>query len=322
MSSKTESSSDMPTRVLGRTGVEVSLIGLGGWHLGFKYIDEDLSIRLIRDAIDAGINFMDNCWDYNDGASETRMGKALQDGYRERVFLMTKIDGRTKKDAAKQLDESLRRLKTDHIDLVQHHEILRFEDPHRIFDDEGANAALVEARDAGKISFIGFTGHKDPRIHLYMLEVAKANGFQFDTVQMPLNVMDAHFRSFEKLVLPELNRQDIGVLAMKTLANGTILESKTVSATECLHYAMNLPVSTVITGCESMRDLDQALNAARTFKPLAQKEVDTLLAQTAAAASRGEFELFKTSSIYDGTAAHPEWLGEEPAKIQRVIQTS
>jgi aryl-alcohol dehydrogenase-like predicted oxidoreductase len=322
MASKTEPDSDIPRRVLGRTGAQVSLVGLGGWHLGFKYIDEDFSIRLIRDAIDAGINFMDNCWDYNDGASETRMGKALQDGYRERVFLMTKIDGRTKKDAAQQLDESLRRLQTDHIDLVQHHEILRFEDPHRIFDDEGANAALIEARDAGKISFIGFTGHKDPRIHLYMLEVAAANGFQFDTVQMPLNVMDAHFRSFEKMVLPELKKQNIGVLAMKTLANGSILESKTVNATECLHYAMNLPVSTVITGCESMEDLEQALDAARTFKPLDTEAVSALLARTAEAASRGEFELFKTSSIYDGTAAHPEWLGEEPAKIQRVMQTS
>ena len=322
MSSKTEPDSGIPTRVLGRTGVEVSLIGLGGWHLGFKYIDEDLSIRIIREAIDNGINFMDNCWDYNDGASEKRMGQALQDGYRERVFLMTKIDGRTKKDAAKQLDESLRRLKTDHIDLVQHHEVLRFEDPHRIFDDEGANAALLEAREAGKLSFIGFTGHKDPRIHLYMLEVAKANGFQFDTVQMPLNVMDAHFRSFEKMVLPELNRQNIGVLAMKTLANGAILESKTVNATECLQYAMNLPVSTVITGCESMDDLEQALNAARTFKPLAAEEVEALLAKTKEPAARGEFELFKTSSIYDGTASHPEWLGEEPPKVQRVMQTS
>ncbi|HEY2963192.1 MAG TPA: aldo/keto reductase [Pyrinomonadaceae bacterium] len=312
----------MPTRALGRTGIQVSLIGLGGWHLGFKYIDEELSVRIVRTAIDNGVNFMDNCWDYNDGASEKRMGKALQDGYRDRVFLMTKIDGRTKKDAAKQLDESLRRLKTDHIDLVQHHEILRFEDPHRIFDDEGANAALLEARDAGKLRFIGFTGHKDPRIHLYMLEVAKTNGFQFDTVQMPLNVMDAHFRSFEKMVLPELNKDNTGVLAMKTLANGTILESKTVTATECLHYAMNLPVSTVITGCESMEDLDQALNAARTFKPMPDKEVNSLLAKTAQAASRGEFELFKTTSIYDGTASNPEWLGEEPPKVQRVIQTS
>jgi aryl-alcohol dehydrogenase-like predicted oxidoreductase len=311
----------MPTRVLGRTGVEVSLVGLGGWHLGFNYIDEELSTRIIRTAIDNGINFMDNCWDYNDGASEKRMGKALKDGYRDRVFLMTKIDGRTRKDAAEQLDESLKRLQVDHIDLVQHHEILRYEDPHRIFDEQGANAALLEARDAGKIRFIGFTGHKDPRIHLYMLEVAKQNGFHFDTVQMPLNVMDAHFRSFEKLVLPELVKDDIGVLAMKTLANGTILECKTVTATECLQYAMNLPVSVVITGCESMGDLEQALNAARTFKPLSDDEVSSLLAKTEQAASRGEYELFKTTSIYDGTASHPEWLGEEPPKVQRVIQT-
>ena len=311
---------EMPARTLGRTGVEVSLIGLGGWHLGFKHIDDDLSIRIIRTAVDNGINFMDNCWDYNEGASEIRMGKALRDGYRERVFLMTKIDGRTKEEAAKQLDESLRRLQTDHIDLVQHHEILRFEDPHRIFDEQGANAALIEARDAGKIRFIGFTGHKDPRIHLYMLEVARENGFQFDTVQMPLNVMDAHYRSFEKLVLPELVQQNIGVLAMKTLANGTILESKTVTAIECLHYAMNLPTSVVITGCEDLEDLEQALTAARTFKPLRDDEVRALLGKTEKAASRGEFELFKTTSVYDGTAAHPEWLGEEPPEVQRVVQ--
>jgi len=312
---------EMPMRTLGRTGVKVSVIGLGGWHLGFKYIDEELSIRMIRHAIDNGINFMDNCWDYNDGASEKRMGKALKDGYRDRVFLMTKIDGRTKKDAAKQLEESLERMQTDHIDLVQHHEILRFEDPHRIFDEQGANAALIEARDAGKISFIGFTGHKDPHIHLHMLEVAKENGFEFDTVQMPLNVMDAHYRSFEKRVLPELVKQNIGVLAMKTLANGMILESKTVSAIECLQYAMNLPVSVVITGCESMENLEQALTAARTFKPMSDEQIQSLLNKTAAAASRGEFELFKTTSIYDGTASHPEWLGDEPPDVQRVMQT-
>ena len=312
---------EIPMRTLGRTGVEVSVIGLGGWHLGFKYIDEELSIRIIRHAIDNGINFMDNCWDYNDGASEKRMGKALQDGYRDRVFLMTKIDGRTKKDAAKQLDESLERLQTDHIDLVQHHEILRFEDPHRIFDEQGANAALIEARDAGKISFIGFTGHKDPHIHLHMLEVAKENGFEFDTVQMPLNVMDAHYLSFEKMVLPELVKQNIGVLGMKALANGTILESKTLTAIECLQYAMNLPTSVVITGCESMENLEQALTAARTFKPMTDEQVKALLSKTAKAASRGEYELFKTTSIYDGTASHPEWLGEEPPEVQRVIQT-
>jgi aryl-alcohol dehydrogenase-like predicted oxidoreductase len=321
MAAKTQANSGMPMRTLGRTGVEVSLVGLGGWHLGFDCIDEELSTRIIRTAIDNGINFMDNCWDYNDGASEKRMGKALQDGYRDRVFLMTKIDGRTRKDAAKQLDESLKRLRVDHIDLVQHHEILRYEDPHRIFDEEGANAALVEARDAGKLRFIGFTGHKDPHIHRYMLEVAKQNGFRFDAVQMPLNVMDAHFRSFEKLVLPQLVQDEIGVLAMKTLANGTILESKTVSATECLQYAMNLPVSVVITGCESMRDLEQALAAARTFQQMNDAQVKSLLAKTAQAASRGEYELFKTTSVYDGTATHPEWLGEEPPKVQRVIQT-
>ena len=318
MSNQTHS--EMPRRRLGRTGVEVSLIGLGGWHLGFKSIDEELSIRIIRTAIDNGINFMDNCWDYNEGASEIRMGKALRDGYRERAFVMTKIDGRTKQDAAKQLDESLKRLELDHIDLVQHHEILRYEDPHRIFDEKGANAALLEARDAGKISYIGFTGHKDPRIHLYMLEVAAENGFTFDTVQMPLNVMDAHYRSFEKMVLPELVKQDIGVLAMKTMANGSILKSNTVTAIECLHYAMNLPSSVVITGCESMENLEQALTAARTFEPMNEEQVKNLLSKTAQAGSRGEYELFKTSSVYDGTATHPEWLGEEPPEVQSVMQ--
>jgi predicted aldo/keto reductase-like oxidoreductase len=322
MSEQAESNSEMPMRTLGHTGVQVSVIGLGGWHLGFKSIDEQLSIRIIRSAIDNGINFMDNCWDYNDGASEIRMGKALRDGYRDRTFLMTKIDGRTKQDAAKQLDESLQRLQTDHIDLVQHHEILRYEDPHRVFDEQGANAALIEARNAGKIRFIGFTGHKDPHIHLHMLEVAEENDFQFDTVQMPLNVMDAHYRSFEKLVLPELLKQNIGVLAMKTLANGTILESKTVTAIECLHYAMNLPTSVVITGCESMEDLEQALTAARTFKPMTDEQVRSLLNRTEQPASRGEYELFKTTSIYDGTASHPEWLGEEPPEVQRVMQTN
>src|SRR6266550_3635788 len=178
---------------------------------------------LVRTAIDRGINFMDNCWDYNDGESERRMGKALGDGYREKAFLMTEIDGRTKQEAAKQLDESLRRLQVDCIDLVQHHEVIRYEDPHRIFDEAGANAALVEARAAGKLRYIGFTGHKDPRIHLHMLEVAAAHGFMFDTAQMPLNVMDAHYRSFESRVVPELAKQGIGVLGMKSMANGILL---------------------------------------------------------------------------------------------------
>ncbi len=310
---------EMPYRVLGSTGEQVSAIGLGGWHLGLKQVDEQLSIRIVRRAIDRGINFMDNCWDYNDGASEIRMGDALRDGYRNRAFLMTKVDGRSKGEATRQLEESLRRLQTDCIDLVQHHEILRYEDPHRIFDEDGANAALVQARKAGKLRYIGFTGHKDPRIHLYMLEVAKEHGFQFDTVQMPLNVMDAHYRSFEKLVLPELLKQNIGALGMKTMANGHILKSNTVTAIECLHYALNLPTSVVITGVESMEILEQAFTAARTFRPMSTAQVEALLAKTARAAARGEFELFKTTSIYDGTAYYPKWLGEEPQRVRRVM---
>jgi aryl-alcohol dehydrogenase-like predicted oxidoreductase len=309
----------MPTRALGRTGGTVSAIGLGGWHLALPHVDEPLSLRIVRSAIDNGITFMDNSWDYNDGQSELRMGKALRDGYRDRVFLMTKIDGRSKKEAARQLDESLRRLGTDRIDLVQHHEILRFEDPYRLFDEHGANAALLEARQAGKLRYIGFTGHKDPRIHLHTLEVAEDYGFTFDTVQMPLNVMDAHYRSFEKLVLPELVKRRIGVLGMKPLANGIILRSRTVSATECLRYALHLPTDVVITGIDSMKVLEQALEVARTFRPLSEGEVTALLAKTADAALRGEYEPFKTSSIFDATAQHPEWLGEEPERLQKLM---
>jgi aryl-alcohol dehydrogenase-like predicted oxidoreductase len=309
----------MPTRLLGATGERVSAIGMGGWHLGLKHVDEQLSFRILRQGIDNGITFLDNSWDYNDGASEIRMGKALRDGYRRKVFLMTKIDGRSKREAMRQLEESLRRLQTDCIDLVQHHEILRYEDPHRIFDEEGANAALVEAQQAGKLRYIGFTGHKDPRIHLHMLEVAQAQGFSFDAVQMPLNVMDAHYRSFERLVLPELVARRIGVLAMKTIANGLILRSNTVTAIECLRYALNLPTSVVITGIDGLEILEQALETARTFKPMSGDEVRALLGKTAQAASRGEFELFKTTSLFDATATNPEWLGEEPERVQRLM---
>src|SRR5438876_3200718 len=293
--------STIPYRTLGTTGERVSAIGLGGWHLGLERVDEPLSVRIIRTAIDRGINFLDNCWDYNDGASETRMGRALRDGYRRKVFLMTKIDARSYAEATRQLDQSLARLRTDRIDLVQHHEILRYDDPHRIFDEEGANRALVDGQRAGKIRYIGFTGHKDPHIHLYMLDVAREHGFLFDTVQMPLNVMDAHYRSFGKLVLPELTKQEIGVLGMKPMANGIILKSETVSPIECLHYALNLPTSVVITGVDSMEILDQACEAARTFRPWREAEVDAILSKTTTAAARGEFEPFKTSSIFDGT---------------------
>jgi aryl-alcohol dehydrogenase-like predicted oxidoreductase len=232
---------------------------------------------------------------------------------------MTKIDGRSKKEAARQLDESLKRLGVDHLDLVQHHEIIRYEDPHRIFDDEGANAALIEAREAGKIRYIGFTGHKDPRIHLYMLEVADQHGFRFDTVQMPLNLMDAHYRSFAKEVLPELVRRNIGVLGMKSMANGILLKSNTVTPIECLHYALNLPTSVVITGIDSLEILEQAFEAVRTFLPLTNQEIEALCAKTANAAAKGEYEPFKTSSIFDSTASNPEWLGEEPERIQQLV---
>jgi len=306
-------------RTLGSTGESVSAIGVGGWHLGLKHVDEKLAIRIVRDAIDRGINFLDNCWDYNEGESEKRMGKALGDGYRERAFVMTKIDGRNKKEAAKQLDESLKRLDLDCIDLVQHHEILRFEDPHRIFHEDGANAALVEARDAGKLRYIGFTGHKDPHVHLYMLEVAEQNGFRFDTVQMPLNVMDAHYRSFGNQLVPELVKLKIGILGMKSMANGILLKSKTVTPVECLHYALSLPTSVVITGIDSMEILDQAFAAAKSFHPLSDDEREAILRKTRDAAAKGEFEPFKTSSIFDGTAENPEWLGEEPKGIRELV---
>ena len=311
-----ETIGEIPYRTLGRTGERVSVIGIGGFHLAKPGVDEQLSLRIVRSAVDRGINFMDNCWDYNEGASEERMGKALRDGYRDKVFLMTKIDGRSRQEAARQLDQSLQRLKTDCIDLVQFHEIIRYDDPTRIFDPEGAHATLLEARQAGKIRYIGFTGHKDPQIHLYMLEVADKHDFSFDAVQMPLNVMDAHFRSFEKHVLPELVRRNIGVLAMKTLSGGNIIKTGKVSATECLHYALNLPTSVVITGIDSMEILDQAVKVASSYRPMSKDQVAALLAKTEDIARTGEYEPFKTHSIYDGTALNPHWLGEEPARIQ------
>src|SRR5579883_3233571 len=319
MMSGSTSNSEMQYRILGSTGERVSAIGLGGWHIGLNHVDEELAIRIIRTAIDRGITFMDNSWDYNGGVSEIRMGKALGDGYRDKVFLMTKIDGRSKKQAAKQLDESLQRLQVDHIDLVQYHEIIRYEDPHRVFDEEGAHAALIEAREAGKLRYIGFTGHKDPHVHLHMLEVADEHGFKFDTAQMPLNVMDAHYRSFEKLVVPELVKQKIGVLGMKSMANGIILKSKTVTPIECLHYALNLPTSVVITGMDSMDILAQAFEAVRTFQPMNEQQLQSLLAKTSKVALTGEFEPFKTTSIFDSTAQNPDWLGEEPPRIQKLM---
>jgi aryl-alcohol dehydrogenase-like predicted oxidoreductase len=294
--------------MLGKTGEKVSIVGLGGYHLG-KQADTQESIRIIRTGLDQGINFLDNCWDYNDGESEIRMGNALRDGYRNKAFLMTKIDGRNKATATQQINQSLQRLQTDRIDLLQFHEIIRDSDPDRIFAPQGALEAVLEAKRAGKIRFIGFTGHKSPDIHLKMLSTASQHGFVFDTVQMPLNVMDAHFDSFEKKVLPKLVQQGNGVLGMKPMGDPFILKSNTVTAVECLHYAMNLPTSVVITGCDSLAILQQAIDAARSFRPLNSAQVEFLLAKTVKAAQSGEYELYKTSHHFDGTYANPQWLG-------------
>ena len=299
---------EMTYRTLGRSGEKVSMLGLGGYHIGVPR-DEQESTRIIRAAIDSGINFLDNCWDYHDGDSEVRMGKALRDGYRKKVFLMTKTDGQVKDAWNKQLEDSLRRLQTDMIDLVQFHEVIRMSDPDRIFGPNGAFEAAQAAKKAGKIRYIGFTGHKDPDIHLKMLHTGLAHGFTFDAVQMPLNIMDAHYHSFAKKVVPVAVKHGIGVLGMKPLGGGIILESQTVTPIECLHYAMNLPTSVVINGCDSMERLDQGLEAARTFKPLGEKELAGLLAKTATAGAEGKYERFKTTRDFDGTAHNPQWLG-------------
>lgn len=313
---------DMLYRTLGRTREPVSAIGMGGFHIAQHGLSEEESIRLVRAAVDRGITFMDNSWDYNEGQSEIRMGKALKDGYRRKVFLMTKIDGRTKEVAAWQIETCLERLQTDHIDLVQHHEIIRFDDPDRIFAEGGANEAVVEARKAGKIRYIGFTGHKDPHIHLYMLRVAAEHGFRFDTVQMPLNVMDAHFRSFAQMVLPELVKQEIGVLGMKSMGDGVILKSKAVTPIECLHYALSLPTSVVITGIDKQEILNQAFEAAKTFQPMNREQMTQLLAKTKEIAVAGKYELFKTSSHFDSTAKHPDWLGGDTPEVQKLAPPS
>ncbi len=297
----------MQYRTLGSTGERVSAIGLGGFHIG--KIERREAIRLIRAAIDGGITFMDNCWDYHRGESEVRMGHALRDGYRGRVFLMTKLDAHTKAMAAAQLEQSLRRLQTDCIDLVQMHEVIRHGDPDALLAPGGAIEALIEARQAGKLRYIGFTGHKDPDVHLKML----ATGFPFDTVQLPLNCFDAHFRSFEARVLPVLAERGIGVLGMKPLAGGRILETGAATAEECLRYALSLPASVVITGCESQAQVEQALRAGSAFSPLSDEERAALLARTAPAAADGAWERYKTTDAHDGTRHNPHWLTSSAA---------
>jgi uncharacterized protein len=303
------SSSEIPYRTLGRTGAKTSLVGIGGYHLGLSSVSEETAIRIVRTALDSGANFLDNCWDYNDGTSEVRMGKALREGYREKAFLMTKLDGRTRQAAQQQLEQSLTRLQTNHVDLIQIHEIIRMNDPERVFAPGGSLEYLEQARKEGKVRFIGFTGHKSPEIHLHMLDVAKQHNYTFDTVQMPLNVMDAHFDSFTNKVVPVASKLNMGILGMKPMSNGLILQTHTASPQECLHFAMNLPTTTVITGCESMDNLNQALNAARSFRPLNKEQVAAILDKTQSIAQAGKFELYKTTHVYDGTYQNPQWLG-------------
>ena len=301
-------SPNMIYRELGRTGERVSAIGMGGYHIG-KQQDPDESIRLLRTAIDRGITFLDNCWDYNDGISEVRMGQALREGYRQKAFLMTKIDGRDKNTAARQIEQSLGRLQTDVIDLLQFHEVIRLDDPDVIFASGGAIEAVQEAKQAGKIRYIGFTGHKDPSVHLRMFETADKHGFHFDTVQMPINVMDAHFRSFLHQVVPVAQQQGTAILAMKTFGDPYILQSNTVTPIEALHFGLNSPAAVVITGIDSPAILDQAFEAVKSFMPMDEQQVSAILAKTREAAMTGKFELFKTSSHYDGTIKNPSWLG-------------
>lgn len=301
--------SGIPYRTLGRTGARVSLVGLGGHHIGRSYVSQDESTRIVRTALDSGLNFLDNCWDYNDGLSEERMGIALKDGYRQKAFLMTKLDGRTVQSAQQQLEQSLKRLQTDHIDLIQMHEVIRMDDPERIFAAGGSLEYLEKAKKEGKVRFIGFTGHKSPEIHLHMIETATKHNYTFDTVQMPLNAMDAHFDSFGSKVIPVAKKLNMGILGMKPMGDGVILKSHTVTPVECLRYAMHLPVSVVITGCDSMQVLQQALDTAKNFHGLSDSEVSAILKKTETVAQNGQFELYKTSHNFDGTYHNPQWLG-------------
>ena len=300
--------SEMPYRDLGKTGQRVSAIGLGGYHLGQPHLEESACIKLIHKAFDRGINFSDNSWDYNQGESERRLGMALK-GYRKKSFVMTKFDGRTKSSALRQLEESLERLQVDYLDLWQFHENIRLEDPDAFFAEGGAVEAMLAAKKSGQIRFMGFTGHKDPSVHLRMLELADKHKFIFDAVQMPLSVMDAHFRSFEKAVLPVLVKKKIAVLGMKSMGDSHILKSKTVTPLECLQYALSLPTSVVITGIDSMPILQQAFQAAKSYKTLSKSDIANILSKTAGVAADGKFEPFKTTPTFDSTAMHPEWLG-------------
>ncbi len=288
---------EIPRRPLGRTGVEVSALALGGSHLAETKSERE-SIRIVHEAIDAGLNFMDNAWEYHEGRSEEVLGKALE-GRRHQVFLMTKVctHGRNRRTALRQLEQSLKRLKTDYLDLWQIHECIYDNDPELHFAPDGVIEALEEARRAGKVRFIGFTGHKDPAIHLKMLSY----NFPFDTCQLPLNCFDATFRSFEQQVLPELSRRGIAALGMKSLGgNGDAVSKRVVSITDALRYAMSLPVAATVSGIDSLKVLRQNLRIARNFTPMTLEEMQELRTRCAADAADGRYELYKTSKKFDG----------------------
>jgi len=294
------SSVQVPTRPFGRTGIPVSILALGGWHLGLPKTERE-STRLVHAALDAGITFMDNAWDYNEGVSETRMGKALV-GRRDKVFLMTKAcpHGRDARTAMRQLEESLRRLKTDYLDLWQLHEVIFDDEPARYFAPGGAVEALDRARQQGKVRFVGFTGHKDPDLHLQML----AHDYPWDSCQLPLNCFDATFRSFEQRVLPELNRRGIAAIGMKSLCgDGRAVKSRVVTAQEAIRYTLSLPIATLVSGIDTMRVLRQNLAIAQGFRPMTARQRQMLLRRVASIARDGRFELYKISAAFDGNEA-------------------
>jgi uncharacterized protein len=289
---------EIPLRQFGRSGERVSALGLGGYHLGQVGTQRDID-QIVHAAIDAGVTFMDNAWEYHDGRSEEVMGKALRDGWRDRTFLMTKVctHGRDAKVAMRQLEQSLRRLRTDHLDLWQIHEVVYENDPERHFAPGGVVEALDRAKRDGKVRFVGFTGHKDPSIHLRMLE----QGYPFDACQLPLNCFDASFRSFERLVVPELSRQQVAVIGMKSFGGeANMLKKRSVTPAEALSYAMSLPVATTVSGIDSMKVLRQNLRIARGFRKMSEADMRELRTHCAVQAADGRFELYKTTGKHEG----------------------
>jgi len=299
MAAQEDRGAGLPTRKLGRTGADVSILCLGGWHIGKAAKDdgEDATIKLMQNAIDNGMTFFDNCWDYHDGYSEEVMGKAI-DGRRDEVFLMTKVCNRDYKGALSNLDDSLRRMKVDHIDLWQFHEMVYDNDPDWVFDRGGIKAAL-EAQKAGKIRYIGFTGHKDPDIHLKMLNKL----YKWASAQMPINVCDYFFRSFLHGVVPQCLQQDTAVIGMKSLGGGMegkIPASGIVTAKECIAFALSQPIASLVVGLRNEHDLTQALKVGRDFQPLDREQQEAILEKVKQAAGDGRHELFKTSKNFDG----------------------